>query len=76
MAAQLISAIENEVGVAIPLRSLFESPTVNEIAMLIAQKQNGGGKYDIEPHPTTPTRTLSAEEVRRNLDSLLGEFDE
>jgi amino acid adenylation domain-containing protein len=76
LAAQLATAIEREVGVTIPLRALFESPTVNELALLIDQKQNGAEKNGTAQNASTRPRTPTAEEVRQSIDSLFGELYE
>ncbi|MFC1713975.1 amino acid adenylation domain-containing protein [Candidatus Poribacteria bacterium] len=69
LASRIISQTINTFRVEVPLRSLFQSPTVADMAVVIAQKQGDRTKSEYVDRILAELEALSDEEMRRLLDS-------
>jgi amino acid adenylation domain-containing protein len=74
LATQVISRLREAFGVELPLRALFESPTVAGVAQRIEELQSGGARRDSAPiKPTggmTPVSLSFSQEALWFLDQL------
>ncbi|MBV9124022.1 MAG: AMP-binding protein, partial [Planctomycetes bacterium] len=69
LATQVLSRLRQIYPVNLPLRTLFEEPTVENLAALISQSQNGHPNGQNHPIPTGE----SVDQLLRNLDQLSDE---
>jgi amino acid adenylation domain-containing protein len=67
LATQVISRVINTFRVKVPLRSLFQAPTVADMAVVIVQNQVEKAESKDIDHMLTELETLSDEEARRVL---------
>jgi acyl carrier protein len=75
LATQVISRVINSFRVKVPLKSLFQAPTVADMAVVIVQNQaEKAGNTDIE-HMLTELETLSDEEALRTFGDERGKGD-
>ena len=65
LVTQVRSRINSALGIEIPLRSLFDSPTVEELALQIAEIQARDTAYDNVTDMLTDLESLSDEEAER-----------
>ena len=75
LATQIISRVLNTLHVEVPMRSMFESPTVAEMAVVIVQNQaKKAGPKDLA-RMLTELESLSVEEAQRLLAEERGKDD-
>jgi acyl carrier protein len=67
LATQVISRVRDRFGVELPLRSVFEHPTVAGLAVKIAQSQAKDEEHDEMAHVLAELNELSEEEAQRLL---------
>ena len=67
LATQIISRVLNTFHVEVPLRSLFETPTVAEMAVVITQNQAKKVGQEDPARMLTEVEALSDEEAQRLL---------
>jgi acyl-coenzyme A synthetase/AMP-(fatty) acid ligase/acyl carrier protein len=68
LATQLISRVRSAFGVELPLRSLFDSPTVAELAVAMVKLE--AGAKDLPPTTITRHSTDQADELLSKLDEM------
>jgi len=67
LATQVISRVRKSFHVELPLRSLFEKPTIEELAGVITQSQGKGAEQDDLARMLTELEALSDEEAQQLL---------
>ena len=67
LATQVISRVISTFHVELPLRSIFQSPTVAEMALAITQSQAKGAKPEDIERMLAELEALSAEQAERLL---------
>jgi aryl carrier-like protein len=73
LATQLVSKIRQACGVEVTLRSLFESPTVEQFARLIEPGgPTAGGEEEVEDVPALLPFSREAHRMKRNAKDAQG----
>ena len=67
LATQVISRIRSAFQTEIPLRALFEKPTVEELAIAIMERQAEGAQEEHVSRILAGVESLSEEETQRHL---------
>jgi acyl carrier protein len=67
LATQVMSRLRNAFHVELPVRSLFEAPTVAGLALTVSQRQAEQAEYEELAHLLAEVEELPDEEVRRLL---------
>ncbi|MCD6374361.1 MAG: hypothetical protein J7L94_02475, partial [Caldisericaceae bacterium] len=69
MATQVVSRIQEEFGVELPLRAFFENPTIENIAQAIAQAQLENLESDELNNVLNEIENLSDDEIDKLLNN-------
>ncbi len=69
MVTQVVARVRSSYGVQLPLRTLFESPTVADLAAAVAELQGDDGRDEELDRMLAELESLSEEEAQRLLDA-------
>jgi amino acid adenylation domain-containing protein len=69
----MVSRVRNTMGLELPLRSLFETPTIEGLALAITRAQQKAGQEQVPPPITALARENEGEEAPLDVNDLSGE---
>jgi acyl carrier protein len=69
----MVSRVRNTMGLELPLRSLFETPTIEGLALAITRAQQKTGQEQVPPPITALARENDDEETPLDVNDLSGE---